>query len=180
MAEILQPKQLEKEGYRAYKASDFLRAAEYFKAAKLSFQTTGNLKRMAEMANNCNVALLRVNDADGALRVLNGVDIIFETEGDIRGLAITLGNRAATLEALGRSEEAIKNYRKASELFKRCGDSELYTHTQQALSTLLLRSGHSLEALATMQAGINQIGRPNIPQRFLKRLLGIPFRLMNR
>jgi hypothetical protein len=50
----------------------------------------------------------------------------------------------------------------------------------QSLSALQLRTGRQLEALATMQSGVSKIKRPGLKNRFLKKILDIPFRLFNR
>jgi len=180
MAEILELEQLVNEAQKAYRGADYRKAVENYKAAQVGYQAKGDSIKAAEMANNCSVALLRAKDAPGALLILEGVDKIFENVGDFRGLAITCGNRGAALEALGRRQEASQDYEKAAELFKQIGDREFYATTMQSLSALQLRTGRSLEALTTMQIGIDQIEHPNFTHRILKRLLNIPFRLMNR
>jgi hypothetical protein len=47
----------------------------------------------------------------------------------------------------------------------------------QSLSALQLRTGHQLEELATMQAGLDGLEKPNPQQRALKKLLQMPFKL---
>ena len=180
MTEILDPDLLIKEAKREYLAANYASAAEFYKAAQISFQEKGDLQKMAEMANNCSVSFLQSNDAAAALQVLDGMDEIFERVGDIKGKAITLGNQAAAFEALGNRKEAAIKYEEAADLFKGSGEQELYATTMKTLSALQLRTGRSLEALVTMRNGINQIERPNITYRILRRLLDIPYRLMNR
>jgi tetratricopeptide (TPR) repeat protein len=180
MAEFLDQDQLVKEAQAAYEGGDFIKAAELFVAAQESYHTVGGSLRAAEMANNASVALLRAGEPERAFQVLAGVDEFFEATANFRGLGMTLGNRATALEALGRRDEAYQDYQKSADFFKQVGDNELYTATMQSLSALQLRSGRSLEALATMQAGINVIEHPKLTHRLLKRLLDIPYRLLNR
>jgi hypothetical protein len=45
----------------------------------------------------------------------------------------------------------------------------------QALSALQLRMGRQLEALATMNAGLAEVKRPNPAQRLAKKILQVPF-----
>jgi tetratricopeptide (TPR) repeat protein len=180
MAEVLDLDQLKSEAQNAYFAADFLEAAEMYKAARNGYQARGDFSDAAQMANNSSVSYLRGKNASRALSILEGVDHYFEATGDFRGEAITAGNRAAALEALGRKDESAENYQKAADIFKRIGDDEMYTITMQSLSTLQLRKGRSLAAIATMQAGINQIENPKIIHRILKKLLNIPSQWMNR
>jgi len=50
----------------------------------------------------------------------------------------------------------------------------------QSISALQMRSGSPLEALASMQAGVENANRPGLRQRLLKRLLSLPIRLLKR
>jgi tetratricopeptide (TPR) repeat protein len=180
MAEILDQDQLEKDAKVAYQGEKYVKAAALFNAARESRRSRGDSLKAAELANNVSVSFLLAGEAEQAFRILEGVDDIFDTAGNTRGLAFTLGNRAAALETLGKKEEALNTYQKSADQFKQIGDQENYAATMQSLSALQLRSGRSLEALTTMQAGINLVERPNFKQRLLKRLLDIPFRLLNR
>jgi hypothetical protein len=111
---------------------------------------------------------------------LAGKGEVFAEAGDIRRQAMTLGNRAAAQEALKKWEDARINYRQASDLFVQIGEGENYTATMQALSALELRTQHPMDAMVTMQAALNKSPRLDLKQRLLKKLLKIPFRLLNR
>jgi tetratricopeptide (TPR) repeat protein len=180
MTEVLDPKQIIVEAQAAYEAGDFLKAAHLFLAAGDSYDTVGNGEVAAEMANNQSVSLLQGGEAEKALIALDGKYEIFENAGNIRSQAITLGNRAAAFEALDRLEEAQADYQQAADYFAQIGERDLFVTTMGALSALQLRTGRSLEALATMQTGLNKVDRPNLKQRMIKSVLDIPFRLLNR
>ncbi len=180
MSEILTPQQLASEGQRAYQAGDYLAAAGHFEAAQEGYRLAGDPLRAAEMANDCSVASLRAGQARAALQAVEGTPPLFETAGDTRRQALALGNRAAALEALGRKEEALADYAQSAELLKQIGENDLRLHVMQALSALQLRSGRQLQAVATMQAGLNSLERPSPRQRLLKKLLDLPFKIMNR
>jgi len=180
MDDVLSPKQVESEAEAAYIAGDYLQAAHLYKTAQSGLEVQGDKIQAAEMANNCSVALLEAGKAKDALLVLDGTYEVFEGVGDIRRQAIALGNRAAALDVLKESEAAMKAYQIAAELFNQVGERDLYLSTMQALSALQLRTGNQLEALGTMQAGINKLENPKIKHRLLKRLLGLPFKLLNR
>jgi hypothetical protein len=53
-------------------------------------------------------------------------------------------------------------------------------HVTQSISGLQLRTGKQLQAVATMQAGLEEIEKPTPKQRFLKRLLQVPFKMLGR
>jgi tetratricopeptide (TPR) repeat protein len=180
MVEIFDQDQLEKDAKAAYQGENYIKAAALFNAALESHWSLGDSLKAAELANNVSVSYLLAGEAEQAFRVLEGIDDTFDTVGNTRGLAFTLGNRAAALEALGKKEEALHAYQKSADHFNQIGDRELYTQTMQSLSALQLRSGRSLEALTTMKVGINLVENPKFKHRLLKRLLDIPFRLLDR
>jgi tetratricopeptide (TPR) repeat protein len=180
MNEALNPKQLEVEARAAYQAGDFIKAAQVFQAAEGGYDIGGNELMAAEMANNRSVALLQAGEAEAALQALVGKKEAFVQEGDLSGQAITLGNQAAALEALKRLDEASEAYTSSAELFRQSGEDEFFTATMQSLSALQLRTGKPLDALVSMQAGINRVNQPGIKQRLLKRILNLPFKLLNR
>jgi tetratricopeptide (TPR) repeat protein len=180
MSEILQPEQIKKEAQDAYKSGDYQAASQAFGVAAEGYRLAGDLLNAAEMDNNRSVALLKVDDPAGALCAVEGTDLVFAEAGDVRRQAMALGNRAAALEALDRFEEALSDYEKCAEYFKEIGEHEMRAVTLKSISTLQLRTGHSMEALASMQAGVSAIERPGLKHRLLKKLLDIPSKLLNR
>ncbi len=100
--------------------------------------------------------------------------------GDVRRQGMALGNLGAALEADGRIEEAVDAYEQSADLLKQVGESEFRANVMQSLSRLQLRTGRQFEALATMEAGLEGIERPNTQQRFLKKLLKLPYKYMGK
>jgi tetratricopeptide (TPR) repeat protein len=179
MNEMLSPQLLAAEGQTAYKRGDYLAAANTFEAASASYKSAGDHLSAAEMANNRSVALLQAGDAQLSLDAVLGTDEIFAEAGDVRRQAMALGNQAAALEALRRLDEAIDAYERSAELLSQIEDRETRVSVMQALSALQLRRGRQLEALATMQAGLNGVKHPTPKQRMLRRLLQLPLKFMN-
>jgi tetratricopeptide (TPR) repeat protein len=180
MTEPLSPKQLENEGKAAYQRGDFSAAARAFQAAAQGFASTGDVLTSAEMSNNVSVALLQAGDAPAALEAVEPTPAIFAEAGDVRRQAMALGNRAAALEASKRFDEAAEAYEQSAELFKQIGEDGLRANVLQSLSALQLRTGRQLQALASMQAGLEQIERPTPQQSLLKRLLRVPFHMLGK
>lgn len=180
MNEIIKPEQLAKEGKKAYQRGDFASAARSFQAASQGFASVQDNLNAAEMANNASVAYLQAEEPNAALDVLKGTPETFQQAGDIRRQGLALGNYGATLEALGRIDEAMEAYSESAELLAEAGEDQFRANVMQSLSTLQMRSGRQLEALATMQSGLDGVSKPSPKQRFLKKLLGVPFRMMER
>jgi len=178
MNEILSPKQIEKEAAAAYQSGDYASAAHSFEAARLAYQSANDPVKAAEMANNCSVAFLQNGDKEAALNAVEGTEAIFTEAGDQKRLAMAYGNRAAALEALNRLEEAEHTYWKSAQILKEIGEEDLRLSVMQSISALQLRTGRQMQAVATMHAGVENIEKPTLKQRFLKRLLGVPMQMM--
>jgi tetratricopeptide (TPR) repeat protein len=177
--EALSIKQLVEEAQRAYKRGDYLGAGRGYEAAAESYQLNGELVSAAEMLNNSSVAYLQSGDGDAALRVVKDTPAVFAQAGDLRRQGIALGNLGSALEAVGSKEAALEAYRQSADLLKQVGEDSLRANVMQSISALQMKTGHQLEALATMQSGIEGLKHPSPKQRILKRLLNLPFKLMN-
>ncbi len=180
MNEVLKPDQLVKEGQSAYRKGDYVAAGHAFMAAAQGFHSAGDPLNAAEAANNGSVALLQAGEASEALKALEGTEEIFAEAGDIRRQGMSVGNRGAALEALNRLDEALDAYQQSADLLKQSGEDDYYANVMQSLSALQLRTGRQLQALASMQSGLEQIQKPTPKQRLLKRLLHIPFRMLDK
>jgi tetratricopeptide (TPR) repeat protein len=179
MNDILSPQQINFEAKSFYQVGDYIKAAKSFEAARQGYLLVSDVIMAAEMANNCSVSYLMAGENESALQALEGVENVFIQAGDQKRQAMTLGNQAAALDALGRLDEAEQVYWQAAEIFKILGDTELRLPIMQSISSLQLRTGRHFQAVASMYAGVENIKNPSLKQRFLKRLLGIPFQMLN-
>ncbi len=178
MCETLSPEQLAGEAGLAYRRMDYPAAQELYQAAAAGYSACGDFLMAAEMKNDQSVSLLQAGQPEQALRALTGTLELFTEGGDLRRQALVLGNQAAALEKLGRLDEAMSAYEHSAEILKQIGESDLRAYAMQAISKLQFRQGRQLEALATMQAGIDGICRPSPRQRLLKRLMRIPMKYL--
>lgn len=163
-----------------YRAGEYARAAEAFGAAARAYTGEGDERNAAEMRSNQSVALLQLEEYDRALGAIRSVGEVFAEAGDTRRLAVALSNQAAALEGAGRVEAAAGKYREAADLFEEIGDREKGQQVMQALSALELKSRRPMGAMASMLVGLEQVENPTLFQRVLKKILNIPFRLMDR
>lgn len=165
-------------GEKAYKTGQYLQAAEHYAEAERQFAATGDPLKAAEMANNRSVALLQAGRPEDALTAAHGTDAIFAQGSDTFRQALAIGNQAAALEALNRTDEALKQYWECSNLLKQIGEKEYRATVLKSISALQIRTGKQFEALASMDAALENQKKLSIMERFLKKLLDIPMRML--
>ncbi len=172
------PQQLETEGGSAYRSGDYAEAANIFKAAVEGYLLQGDPLKSAEMANNLSVALLQAKNSEDAYLAVRDTVKIFREAQDEKRLAMALGNRAASLEAMGDLNQALTDYEEASTILKKIGEHDLRLDVMKSISALQLRTGRSLEAVATMQAGVDGVEKPKLKHRLLRKILSFPSKFM--
>ena len=180
MSDVKSPEKLAEEGKSAYQNGDYLNAAQLFEAARQGYETGNDPLMAAEMANNASVAYLQGEEAESALKAVEGTPATFAAANDLRRQGMALGNFAAALDALDRAEEAAQYYMQSADVLEQAGEDKLRANALQSLSTMQFRTGRQLQALASMKAGLEGIKKPSPRQSFLKRLLDIPFNMLNR
>ena len=171
---MLTPEGLEKEGAAAYKQGDYPASGHSYAAAAQAYDARNEPVRSAEMRNNSSVSWLQAGETELALIAVEGTEAVFAAAGEKRLQAMAIGNKAAALDVLGRLDEAVVLYEQSAAILEEIGEGELRAYILQALSKIQFRTGRQLEALATMQAGVEGIQRPSLRQKLLKRLLRIP------
>ena len=164
----------------AYEDEDYAQAAELYKNAQKEYTAALDPLAAAEMANNCSVALLKAGDAKGSLQAVEGTDVVFSQANDVKRQAMALANKAAALESLKRYPDALELYEQSNELLKGIGENELRAYVLKSISTVQLRQGKQLEAIASMQASLDNQPNPGVKDRFVKRLIQQVFKLLNR
>jgi tetratricopeptide (TPR) repeat protein len=178
MLDALSQAQLTKEAKEAYQRGDYQGAAKLFQTAAQGYAAAGDKLMEAEALNNSGVSLLRIGDGKAALQIIEATPAIFAAAGDTRRQGLALGNLGDALESVGRKQEAADVYMQSADLLEQAGEDEMRAHVLQSLSKLQLKSGRQIEALATMEAGLEGFKKPTVKQRFLKKLLKFPFKLM--
>ncbi len=150
---------------------------KYFKQALAGYQSNNEILFAAEVANNLSVCYLKSGKSQQALDVVSGTDQVFASANDIKHQAIALANQAAALEGLRKFDQALEKYEESSRLFKETGTNlEERVMVLQSLSELHMKMGHQLDAMATMQIALSYKKKPSFIERFLKKLLKIPFK----
>ncbi len=174
------PEQIITQAKTAYQDEDFTHAAELFKSAEDVYTAAGDRLNAAEMANNRSVALLKGGSASSALEAGEGTYAVFAQAGDVKRQAMALANKAAALEGLKKYSEALQLYEQSSDLLKGIGEKELRAYVLKSISAIQLRQGNRLEAVASMDAALDNQPNPGVKDRFVKRLIQWVYRLLGR
>jgi tetratricopeptide (TPR) repeat protein len=174
------PESLSQRALQDFRQGRFTDAARAFEAARDLFAQAGDRASAAESANNLCVALLQARRPAEALRAVEGTREVFEELGDARRAAQAVGNLASALEASGDLAAAEGAYQQALQRFADLQDREAQATILTSLSQLQLKRGRPIEALASMQAGLEQKPRRGLRDRWIRRLLDLPSRFFRR
>jgi tetratricopeptide (TPR) repeat protein len=180
MSDAVSTDKLIKEGKSAYQNGDYLAAVRAFETAQQVYLSQGNSLDAAEMANNCSVAYLQAGDGQAALKAVEGTDVTFAEAGDLRRQGMALGNLGSALEAVDRTEDAVEAYLQSASLLEKAGEDQLRANVMHSLSMLQFRTGKQLQALASMQNGLQGVKRPTPKQSLLKKLISIPVDMLTK
>jgi tetratricopeptide (TPR) repeat protein len=180
MSDVNSPHTLAREGKAVYQKGDFLSAAHIFEAAQRGYLIQGDRLNAAEMANNCSVAYLQAGEGLAALEAVEGTAEIFAEFDDLRRQAMALGNLASALEAVDRVEEAAEAYQQSADILAQSNEDQLRANVLHSLSVLQFRMGKQLQALASMQSGLEGVKHPTPKQTVLKKLVSIPVDMLTR
>jgi tetratricopeptide (TPR) repeat protein len=180
MSDSVSPDKLAIEGKSAYQNGNYMAAAQAFEAAQKGYLSQGDKLNAAELANNCSVAYLQAGKGQAAFEAVEWTVDIFAEAGDLRRQGMALGNLASALEAVDRDDEALEAYHQSAGLLEKAGEDQLRANVMHSLSMLQFRSGKQLQALASMQSGLEGVKHPTPKQSLLKKLLRIPIDMLTR
>ena len=174
------PDKLATQAKKAFKEKRYSDALEGFYAAREGYLLDENVLNAAEMSNNLCVVMLQIDQPHEALKIVEDTPKLFLELGDEAHSAMAYGNLASALEACGKFDEAASALGEAIEGFRRLDDQENLLYSAKALSELQLRQGKALEAVASMQTGLEKQKGLGLKHRLLRRLLDIPSRLIDK
>lgn len=164
----------------AYQAGDYPAAIKAFDQARITALNAGDEPLAAEMANNLSVAYLQHDQPREALAAAQGTDLVFEACGDIAKQGMALGNIGTAYEELKQLDLAVDHYQRAIELLQQAGETEYRGLTQKSLAAIQIRQGKHLEGLISMQQSFDGQKKLSPRERWLKKLLRLPFKFIGK
>ena len=163
---------------KAYEKKAYRQAAELFQSIVDQQVYLDDPLMNAEMKNNCSVAWLQAGEPQRSLNAVMGTAQIFAEGIDPKRQGMALANEAAALDALGSLTEAMEKYQLAADIFKEINEKDLMTYVLKNLSALQLRTGRQFQSLASMHSALENQEKLSIKEKFLKKLLRVPFKIM--
>jgi tetratricopeptide (TPR) repeat protein len=172
--------QLKQSADTAYQKKNYQKAAELYQQASQAYQQQNAVVEAAEMLNNASVAYLQNNQPETALEIIQHTDLLFAEHNlpDKQGLA--LGNQAAALEAIGKTDQALEKYQAASEILKSTGLKDNRAYVLKRISAIQIKKGQQVEALGSMGAALDNMEKLTGREKALKKLTDLVYKLTQR
>jgi tetratricopeptide (TPR) repeat protein len=167
------------QGLEFFQQDKLAEAAEKFSEAARLYETEGQPVAAAEMKNNLCVVRLAEKDWPAALAAVEGTPEFFAQTNLPLRRAQALSNLAAAHDGAGHLDQAAALYEQAIDLYKEQGDTENRVACWKALSNLQIKQDNKLQALASMEAGLNLQPELSPREKTLKGLIDKAFKLMN-
>ena len=165
-------------GLSRYRAGDLAGAIRHFTQARIAYESAGDERKSCEVCNSLSVALVQAGRPAEGLAAVDGTPQRFDELGDPSSAAKAYGNLASAQEACGDLAAAEASFRLAANKFAELEDRENHNFTMKALSRLQLRRGQPLQAALSLQAALEDQPHLGLRDRWLLRLLKVPFRFL--
>ncbi len=167
--EVENPTQLAQQAKLAYERGRFDEAADLFRRASSALsQANAAQDVVAEMDNNLSVASLQAGRNQEALDAALGTDQVFAALGDRRRQGMALGNQAAALDALGRTDEALSTYDRSAEILSQAGEGDLLAMVKKSAAAIRLKRGNVVQSALNMVGSVEAKSKPTFFERILK------------
>ena len=173
--ENIDPVALAEQGKKEYQKGNYASAANLFFQSAQAYADTQDELNAAEMRNNQSVALLQAGKAKDALQAVEGTDELFQKAGDLKRQGIAVGNRAAALEGLKKTDEALAEYERAASLLEQAGEGDMHSVVRKAAANLNLKRGRITAAQMDVYDSMRLVEKPNFTQRIMKFMKRIGF-----
>jgi tetratricopeptide (TPR) repeat protein len=169
---------LKEQGLTLFRADNLPEAASRFSEAAERFAAEGQAVQSAEARNNLCVVRLAQEDWAGALAAVTGTPEVFQAAGDSMRQAQAVSNLAAAHAGAGDLDQAAELYERAIDLFRDLGENDNRAACWKALSAVQIKQDKKLQAMASMQAGLNLAPQLSTREKTLKGLLDRATKLM--
>ncbi len=163
--------ELKDEGTKLYHDGRYEEAAAKFVEAQAVFTAANDVKSAAEAVNNRGVCWRQAAKWAEAAAAFDEARRLFQSLKDVVGEGQVVGNLAALAESQGDKDRAEQLYQEAIEIFEKTGEKQLAKDTYTALSKLRLKQRNVVGAMTALDAGLEQLDKPNLIERMARKIL---------
>jgi tetratricopeptide (TPR) repeat protein len=164
----------------AYQNGDFATAAARFEEAASAYRAEGNPALAAEMTNNLGVAHRAAKNYAAALPALETALAEFRALDDKPRTAQALGNLGSVLLETGDLKRAADSLNDSLSLLDPQKDKVARSEVLRVLGEVRLKQGRFVDGMMDYEAGLRDVEKPSTQQKWLKKLLEKPLRMMGR
>ncbi len=132
----------------------------------------------AEIYNDLGVIQSQLGDYEAAYQALDKAEDRFSDLANEKGLAQTLGNRAAVYEAEGLIEDAVEAYKEAATKLEELGENDMAMYVWQAVSRLRMKQKQYLAAIGAYEEGVENMPQGSFKRKMLQQILKAPGSLL--
>lgn len=165
-------KKLHEEGIKLFRKGQHDAALKRLHEALESVEA--NSRQMGEIFNDIGVIQIQLEDSSAADEALTNAMTCFTKLDDEKGLAQTLGNRAALYEAEGMFEESVEAYKEAAKMLEEIGEPDMAMYAWQAVSKLRMKQGQYIAAIGAYEEGVENMPAHSFKRKVLSKLLRTP------
>lgn len=165
-------KSLQDAGLKLYRDGQYEEAAAKFAEAQQAYAAANDQVNAAECVNNRGVCWRQAAKWDEATAAFTEARSIFQTLSDVKGEGQVVGNLAALADSQGDKDRSADLYLEAIALLEKAGAKDLAKDCYTALSRLRLKRRDVMGAISAYDAGLEEIEKPNIMQRMVRKILG--------
>lgn len=158
-------------GKTAFQDGSYESAAGTFQNAAKGYAAQGDRLSEAEAKNNMSVALLQAGQSKEALQAVLGTDGVFEAAKDLKRQGMAVGNQAAALEALNRTDEALAAYDRAAVILAQAGEGDMLAMLKKSAAAIRLKRGQLAESAVNMIGSLEAKAKPSVLERMLRSLV---------
>ncbi len=164
-------KKLHDEGMKLYRSGEYEQAAAKFLEAQQAYASVSDRANEAECANNRGVCWRQAARWEEGTAAFTEARSIFKAINDLKGEGQVVGNMGMLADSQGNKDQAADYYLESIDLLKQAGAKDLAQSVYQALSSLRLKRGDVMGSIGAFDAGLEQLDKPNMVQRFVRRML---------
>ncbi len=165
-------KSLQDEGRKLFHSDQYEEAAAKLVEAQQAFVAANDQANAAECANDRGVCWRQAAKWDEATAAFTEARSMFQALNDAKGEGQVVGNMAALADSQNDKDRAADLYLEAINLLEKAGAKDLAKHTYTSLSRLRLKRGNFMGAISAYDAGLEEIEKPSVMQRVVRRILG--------